>query len=300
MNLAHVLIDVLLPIFLIFGVGYILGKKKNPSPHPIAHLSIYVLLPSLVFTSFLNGDVLDSLAVTGVYVVAFTGAMYVISVVMCRLLKVDRALESAFLLSVLFTNAGNYGVPLCTFAFGEEGMVNALAYMMYSSVIIYTLAVYIASRGKSNIGESFTNIFRIPLVYAVVLAAVLSYFSVDVPSFLVKPLGLLGSAAIPVAMVLLGIQLSRTTVQKRFKPLLLSTVFRLVLSPFVGLGITSVMGVEGVLRSVLIVESSTPTAINAALIAIEFDAEPGFVSTVVLVSTLVSIFSLSILLVYLT
>ena len=300
MNLAQVLIDVLLPIFLIFGIGFVLGKKKNPDTRSIAHMSIYILLPSLVFTSFLNGDVLSSLAVTGVYITVFTGLMYIISVVLCRVLKFDRTLESAFLLSVLFTNAGNYGVPLCTFAFGEEGMVNALAYMMYSSVILYTFAVYIASRGSWSVTESFRKIFTIPLIYAVVAASVFSYFSITVPSFVVKPLTLLGSAAIPVAMVLLGVQLSRTHIQRDYKPLLLSNVIRLVLSPLVGILITNVMGVEGVLRSVLILESSMPTAINSALIAIEFDAKPGYVSTVVLISTVLSIFSLTALLLYLT
>lgn len=300
MNLAQVLVDVLLPIFLIFGVGFILGKRKNPDPRPIAHVSIFVLLPSLVFTSFLKEDILGSLAVTGVYITAFTIIMYVLSVVACKLLKFDRALQSAFLLSVLFTNSGNYGVPLCTFAFGEEGMVNALAYMMFGSVIMYTLAVYIASRGSCSMRNSFKNIFTIPLIYAVVIASVFSYFHVSVPSFLVKPITLLGSAAIPVAMVLLGIQLSRTEVQKAYKPLVLSIVFRLLLSPFVGILITGFMGVHGVLRSVLILESSMPTAVNSALIAIEFDAKPGYVSTVVLISTVLSIFSLTALLLYLT
>jgi predicted permease len=300
MNLAQVYVDVLIPIFLIFGVGFILGKKKNPSTHSIAQVSIYVLLPSLVFTSFLDGDVLDSLAITGVYVVVFTGIMYVLSLLICKFLKFDKALESAFLLSVLFTNSGNYGVPLCTFAFGEEGTVNALAYMMYSSVIIYTLAVYIASRGQSSIKESFTNVFKIPLVYAVVIASVFSYFSVDAPAFLVKPIALLGSAAIPVAMVLLGIQLSGTEIQKSYKSVAVSSILRLVLSPIIGILVTSLMGVEGVLRSVLILECSMPTAINSALIAIEFNAKPGYVSTVVLVSTVLSIFSLAALLLYLT
>ncbi len=300
MNLAHVLMDVLLPIFLIFGIGYLLGKKKNPDPHPIAQVSIYILLPSLVFASFLEKDILNSLAVTGVFIFIFTSILYGISVLACRLLKFDRGLESAFLLSVLFTNSGNYGVPFCTFAFGEEGMVNALAYMMYGSVTMYTLAVYIASRGTSSMKESLKNVFRIPLIYAVVIASVFSYFVIDVPSFVVKPIALLGSAAIPVTMILLGIQLSRTTIQKEYKPLLLSIVFRLVLSPFLAILITSFMGVHGLLRSVLILESSMPTAINSTLIAIEFDARPGYVSTTVLISTILSIFSLTGLLLYLT
>lgn len=300
MNLAQVLMDVLLPIFLIFGVGFVLGKKKNPDPRPIAHVSIYVLLPSLVFTSFLERDILGSLAVIAVYITAFTIIMYIIAVVTSKLLKFDRALQSAFLLSVLFTNSGNYGVPLCTFAFGEEGMVNALAYMTYGSVIMYTLAVYIASRGSRSMRESVKNIFTIPLIYAVVIASVFSYYHVDVPTFIMKPIALLGSAAIPVAMILLGIQLSRTEVQKTYKPLVVSTVFRLVLSPFVGIFITGIMGVQGVLRSVLIVECSMPTAVNSALIAIEFDAKPGYVSTAVLISTVLSIFSLTALLLYVT
>ena len=226
--------------------------------------------------------------------------MYVLSIIVCKLAKFDRNLESGFLLSVLFTNSGNYGVPLCTFAFGVEGTANALAYMMYSSVIIYTMAVYFASRGSSSVRESFTNIFRIPLIYAVVIASVFSYYHVDVPLFIGKPISLLGSAAIPVCMILLGIQLSRTNMHKAVKPLVLSSVLRLCVSPFVGIVLTYVMGVEGLLRSILIIESSMPTAVNSALIAIEFDAEPGFVSSAVLTSTVLSIGSLAVLLLYLT
>lgn len=300
MNLAQVLIDVLLPIFIIFGIGYVLGKKKNPEPRHIAHMSIYILLPSLVFASFLEKDILSNLAVTGVYILLFTCTMYVLSVIVCKLVKFEKKLESGFLLSVLFTNSGNYGVPLCTFAFGVEGTANALAYMMYGSVIMYTLAVYIASRGSSSVKESFTNIFRIPLIYAVVIASVFSYYHVDVPSFIGKPISLLGSAAIPVCMVLLGIQLSRTNMHKAYKPLVLSSVLRLCVSPIVGIVLTYVMGVEGLLRSILIIESSMPTAVNSALIAIEFDAEPGFVSSAVLTSTVLSIGSLAVLLLYLT
>lgn len=300
MNLTQVLIDVLIPIFLIFGIGYLLGKKKDPDPRPIAHISIFIFLPSLVFISFLNGDMVNKLAVTGVYIIVFTFIMYVLSVITCKLLKFDRSLESAFLLAVLFTNSGNFGVPLCTFAFGEEGMTNALAYMMYGSVIMYTGAVYIASRGTSNMRESFSNIFKIPLVYGLIAAIIITYTGSSIPSFIEKPISLLGSAAIPLAMVLLGIQLSHTQMQKTYKPIALSTVFRLVLSPLVAIALTSLMGVDGLLRSVLILESSMPTAINSTLIAIEFDARPGFVSTVVLVSTIFSVISLSVLLLYLT
>ncbi|MBU7032109.1 MAG: AEC family transporter [Theionarchaea archaeon] len=300
MNLLQVLTDVLIPIFLIFGIGFVLGKKKDPDPRPIAHMSIFVFLPSLVFISFLDGDMISKLAVTGVYVIVFTFIMYVLSLITCKMLKFDRSTESALLLSVLFTNSGNFGVPLCTFAFGEEGMINALAYMMYGSVIMYTAAVYIASRGTSTMRESFSNIFKIPLIYALIAAILITYTGKSIPLFIEKPISLLGSAAIPVAMVLLGIQLSHTRVQKTYKPIALSTVFRLVLSPLVAIALTSLMGVNGLLRSVLILESSMPTAINSTLIAIEFDAKPGFVSTVVLVSTIFSVISLSVLLLYLT
>ncbi|MBU6996586.1 MAG: AEC family transporter [Theionarchaea archaeon] len=300
MNLTQVLMDVLFPIFLIFGIGVILGRTKSPDPRSIAHLSIFVLLPSLVFATFIDKDVLSSLAVIGAFVVGFTSILYVVSLVTCRLLNLERAARSAFLLSVLFTNSGNYGVPLCTFAFGEEGTVSALAYMMYGSVIMYTFAVYIASRGTSNFKGSLLNVFKIPLIYAVVLASLISYFHVEVPSFLGKSVGLLGSAAIPVCMVLLGIQLSHTHMNRDFKSLVLANIMRLGLSPLIGIALTSLMGIDGVLRSILLIECSMPTAINSVLIAIEFDAEPGFVSSAVLTSTIASIGSLAALLLYVT
>jgi predicted permease len=66
-----------------------------------------------------------------------------------------------FALPVLFMNAGNMGIPLALFAFGESGMQRATLLLVIITLFQYSLGIYVLSgRGQ------WRPIFRLPLIYA--------------------------------------------------------------------------------------------------------------------------------------
>jgi len=288
-----ILIDVLLPLFLMIGVGFFVGKMRAIDTKSIASITMFVLLPCLIFSSMTKRGTPNVLFII-FFVIGFSAVLLALSVGVSRLFSFDKTQTSAFHLSNCFLNASNYGVPFCLLAFGQEGMNIALIYVVGSSIMLYTLAIFIASRSKSGMGEAARNVFRMPLIYAVLLAMVVNQFAISIPEIVAKPVDLLGAAAVPLNILLLGIHLSKTKFLAT-REVFSSNTIKLVLSPLIAYLVTFLLGIDGLLRNVLIVESAMPTAVNSLIIAVEYDANPDFVSAAVLSSTLLSIVTLSIL-----
>src|SRR5690606_24086341 len=128
---------------------------------------LYFFSPALAFRS-LSGSTVSTSDVVSIVVFAFSMAVMVgvLCLGISRVFKFDRLLTSAFLLSILFVNAGNYGIPFAQFAFGTEGVARAAIYFTANSVLANTLAVYIATAGHSDMRKSLLAVVKMPLAYA--------------------------------------------------------------------------------------------------------------------------------------
>jgi predicted permease len=298
--LLGLFVNNLLPIFLAAGTGYAAAKSLNVAPRPISQIAFYIFSPCLIYSLLtsnqLNGSAFARMAGFTLVSVFLIG---LVAYVLGRLLQFDRRLLVAVLLTTMFSNAGNYGLSLNLFAFGDEALAYASVYFVTMAILIYTLGVFMASLGSSSLGEAFLALFKAPVVYAVVLALLFTEFGLTLPLPLDRTVNLLGDAAIPVLMVLMGIQLGHAKWDGKTKALTLTNILRLVVAPAIALGISWFVGLQGAARQAGISESAMPAAVINTVLATEFNVEPSFVSTVVFVSTLLSPITVTPLLAYL-
>jgi predicted permease len=295
------LFTIVVPILLVAAVAFYLGKARIVTEQrPLARLSLYFFSPALAFESLVKSSVNASDFVS---IVGFALVMALVMGVLClglaRALQFDRMLTSAFLLSILFVNAGNYGVPFNQFAFGDEGVARAAVYFTANSVLANTLAVYIASAGHSDMRQSLRAILGMPVVYAALLGLLFNGLHWTLPGPLTRALDLSAAAALPVMLVNLGLELARARLNDYDWRVLLATGLKLLVTPLIALALAKVMGMQGLTRSVSVIEAAMPTAVMASLIATEFRARSEFVTSVVFLSTLGSTLTLTVLLVFL-
>jgi predicted permease len=116
---------------------------------------------------------------------------------------------------------------------------------------------------------------------------------------LMRPIGLLSDAAIPMMILVLGMQLERATVAERPLVVAVAVAVSLVVAPFVALGLTSLLHLTGVARQAGVILASMPVAVVTTILAVEFDVAPAFVTNAVLISTLLSPLTLTPLIAYL-
>lgn len=295
-----VVYNVLTPIFLIIGLAVLLDRRFTLDSRVISRVVVYLFSPCLVFGGIARSDLKAKELGLIVAMAALTSLlMALVGWAEARLFRFDRKLASAFMLSVVLVNAGNYGLPLSNFAYGQAGLQRAIVFYVVTALVASTLGVYLASRGTASVTRSLLNVLTVPLPYATVLGFLVNSQGIVLPVPLDRAVTLLGDAAVPGMLLVLGLQLSRTSVKGRIGPIILATTTRLGVAPLIALLLASLLGLSGLVRQVSIVEASMPTAVMAGVLATEYDSDAEFTTVVILVSTLASIVTLSILLTWL-
>jgi predicted permease len=290
----------ILPIFLIAGIGLLIARWRSASVKTVADVVFYALVPCLAFnllvTSTVIGPETGRMALLAVLVPAVMGLLARAVAIPLRL---NRAELSAFLLVVMISNSGNYGLPLVLFAFGMEALSHATVYYVASSMLTYTIGVFIAASGKRSARNAFVGIGRVPGLYGVAAALIVLASGISVPLALMRPIGLLSDAALPMMILALGMQLDRVKFADRPSVASIAVGLSLVVAPFVALGLTSILGLTGPARQAGVALASTPVAVITTILAVEYDVAPAFVTSTVFISTLLSPITLTLLIAYL-
>lgn len=288
-NLLRLFADNLLPVLLVAGAGYVAGKWLKVEARSISRVVFYFFSPCLLFDLLVTNqfEASDMLRMVG-FAVASILTVGVITWTLGRLFGLERKILAAVLLCTLTLNAGNYGLSLNLFAFGEEGLAYASLFFVASAVITYTLGVMVASLGKASMADSLRGLLKIPVIYVVPLALIFITMDWELPLPLNRAVSLLSDASIPAMLIVLGLQLQNNQRSYNLRALFLAGGMRLLGGLGVGLVLATAFGLQGVAYNAGVLESSMPTAVMSTILATEYEAEPAFVTTAVFASTLLS------------
>jgi len=298
--LVSIFANDILPIFAIAAVGFLLARHFDTSVRTLSRISFNALSPCLVFTQLVTSRMTGvEFGRMALFCVLLTGAMGVVARLAAAPLHLDRQTLSSFLLVVMFSNSGNYALPVVLFAFGREALSYASVYFVTSAVIVYTVGVFVAASGGTNVRHALFGIVRVPAIYAVVAAAAIMLTGAGVPAAIMRPVGLLSDAAIPMMLLVLGMQLERAVVPKRPLAVVLAVGLSILVGPIVGIGLAGMLGLTGTARQVAILAAAMPAAVVTTVLALEFDLDPSFATSAVFLSTMVSPVTLVVLIAYL-
>ncbi len=280
---------VLVPIFLLVGVGYVAGKLLRLDPRPIARLAFWTFSPVLIFESLRTATLSwEEMGTVAIFVSAHYLGMYLLSLPLGKVLfKGDRDARATASLVLTFGNCGNLGFPLLLFALGDKGLEIGAVFLAVNTVYLATLGVAIAAGDLGRPVESAKAIFRVPWLYAVAAALVAREFP-GLPLWLSRTTGALRDGAIPLLLALLGLELARIDPRRVFAGAMGLAAGRLALGSALAWVLASAMGLQGTLRSALILEGSVPSAVNAFLLAFEFKRRPDLAAAALFFSTVLS------------
>lgn len=290
-------VDIILPVFLIVLSGFLLERFGKLDFRTLTHTGLYLLAPSLVFSALMKQEVpLDLARNLFLFMLAYTAILTALAAALGRGLSMDRDTRTALSLSTVFMNVGNFGLPLVYFAYGDPGLnVSVLTFVIFN-LPLSTLAIVFAQGVDAPLLPALRNTLKIPIFHAVLLAFVLKGLGVDPPLFLLRPFDLMGQAAIPLMLIMLGMQLARTKLVATPGFLTLAGTLRLLVAPAVAWLITPWFGLEGPARQIVVLQTSTPAAVLPLLYSLRFGARPDLVAGAIFTSTLASAATLTLLL----
>ena len=290
----------ILPIILLGSAGFALGKLLHVDPRGLGRVVFYVFSPVLIFDLLIKNQLklVEAASVIGFtifIVLAVGGFTYVLG----KMLKVERTALISILITSMFANTGNYGLPLVSFAFGEKALSYAGVYFVTTTLLFYTLGVLLASLGHMNFKDAALGLFRVPTLYAVLLALLINAMQVELPIAVNRAVELAAGGTIPTMLILLGLQMTKVEFSKNLRALQLSVAMRLLIAPVLAMLITALFGIQGFARQGAVTQASMPSMVSATVLAAEYQLDSKLIAAIVFVSTLLSPLTLTPLLVFL-
>ena len=300
-GLLQVIINTIVPIFLVIGVTILVSRYKELDVGTLSRISIYIFSPALVLTNIsqtqLNTAELGSLVAASIVVCVVMAAL---GSLMARRLRLNQEIASSFVLAAFVMNSVNFGFPFIEFAFGPQGLEPAIAFSVGQGLMAYLLGTYVASRGRAGFKTAVRNALTIPMPYAFVVAMAFNLTDTAVPPVIMQAAEVLARGIIPAMLVVLGLQLRGVRLRGQWRAIVWATLMRYGLGVLAGISVAALFGLQGLSRQVFILETSMPAGVLSGVLSTEFGGDPEYAASVILVTTLTSTIFLSILLMWLT
>ncbi|QAS53382.1 AEC family transporter [Halobacillus litoralis] len=292
-----VFIQVVFPVLLIFGAGYLIQKLANLDIKSVSTIALYIMLPCLVFQTFYEADLNGEYLMMLVFSVLLLFSILIINKIVSKVRNYDQKMESGLILSTAFMNSGNYGAPIILFAFGEEGFVYSVSFLVLQAIIMNFFGVYYAAKGTAGLKMAVVSVLKMPPTYAVLVALVMNLGGIPMPENLMSSVDLLAAATIPMVMVVLGMQLAGIPVKNlEWSKVSYASSVRLIASPLIAFALTLVLPMSDLMASVLVVSAAMPSAATTTIYAVQFNSKPELVSSITLMTTVFSVVTIPVLL----
>ncbi|CAM3785505.1 AEC family transporter [Alkalicoccus chagannorensis] len=292
-----IFVDVVLPVLCVFAAGYAVQKWKKLDVKPVSVVALYVATPALVFQTFYEADIDAQYMYMLIFAAALLFVLILFNKAAAFLARQPEERESGWILATAFMNAGNYGAPIILFAYGQDGFAYAVSFMVIQAIIMNIFGVYYAAKGHAGARYAVKSVLSMPVTYALLLAVMMQSTPLTMPENLMGGVDIVAAAAIPLVMIILGMQLANMDVESfEWGHVTYGVLVRLFVSPALAYGLTLLMPMDPLLAQVLIVSAAMPSAATIVMFAVQFDSQPRYVSAVTLVSTLLSIFTITFLL----
>ena len=272
------LFNTIFPVVACAGLGYLWARFNQPfDTRIVTRLVGHIGAPCLIFSTLVSIQGMSSqIAEMALCALAVLLVFAAIAAIVLYFVKLPMR---TYLAPVTFPNAGNIGLPLCLFAFGDEGLALGIGFFAVSSSAQLIFGQWLFSGLPTPV-----PLLKEPIPYAVAIGAIFLATDTQPPEFIYNTTNLLGGFAIPLMTFTLGVSLAKLKVV-RFSRTLALSLLRLGMGAAGGFGFAELFGFEGMERGVLIIQCSMPIAVFNYLFASYYNRDPEEVASLVVLSS---------------
>jgi hypothetical protein len=286
---SGILLAIVLPIFALVGVGVALDRLVRPDLATLNQLNFSVFVPALLLARLTETRLeAGQLGLVAGFVLVHMAAMGGVAA-LASWRGPLRDLRTSVSLAAMFSNVGNYGIPLVELAYGSGHGGTIAVILLVHNLISFTFGVWLLERGTRSFSATLVNLVKVPVLWVIVIAGLLNLTGVELPQAVRVPVDQLANGLIPVALLTLGVQLSRSRLTGRLLPLILVMAVRLLVAPALAAALVLVWwGLDGTTAAILVATSGLPVAVNVFILCAEYRRDEEFASQLVFWSTLLS------------
>lgn len=286
-----IVFPVLFPIFTLILIGFIYAKVRHVNMESANQMNMEIFIPALLIDALSRQEFsilsYQNLAIAAVFVVLGSG---VLAWLFAKLFKLSVPM---FVPSMMFNNSGNMGLPLAVLAFGEDALSAAVILFLAENLFHFTLGTYIV-----NGRISWWNLLKMPVNIATIIGLTISFTHWKMPELIYTPIHLLAQIVIPLMLVSLGVRMTQIDL-KAWRIGLVGALMCPLVSIIPAFIIIQFIPLEPIQRAQLLLFATLPPAVLNFMFAEKYHKSPVEVASIVAVGNGLSIFTLSLMLLYL-
>ena len=296
MDLLIIFSASILPLFIIIAVAFIYYRLAHPDVSPIANLATMVFVPAFVFHALMKREFTATMLIKPlIFMILLTGSLMLLAYFLGKVIKAREDERITLILASSMINVGNFGLPLIYFAYGTGAEAYSALNFIAFNIPLSTVAIYLCSKEK-EIAKILKDIAKIPIFYALVTAVCIAELGISIPKPLFQCIELMGSAAMPLLIFTLGLQLSRIKLRfDDFKIFIPGILIRLFVSPLIAWFFLNWLEFPDLPLKISLVQTSAPAALLPLMYAIRFDRSPDLLAAMIMFTTVFGGFSLTVL-----
>ncbi|MBR0672327.1 AEC family transporter [Neoroseomonas soli] len=296
------ILGIVAPVFAIVGLGYLAAARRLIDEAGFRGLNSFAFnlaAPALLFAGGTAGH-----AGGGPAAFAFFAAAVVLYGVALwlgtRRMEMPLGEAGLFALNCTFGNTVMMGIPLIAASFGQAGLSILITIIALHSMVLLTLGTVVAEFGlhrhapwRRIVGATLAGIARNPVVVTVFVALGWSTIGLPVPGPMRRTLEMLGAATPAVALFCLGGSLAVFSTGQSWREVAWATVLKLAALPLMVWGGCVLLALSPLETGVAVMTAALPTGANAFLLARRYATGADRSGATVLVSTVISVFTLA-------
>jgi len=282
--------EITFPIFSIVALGFFFARRFKPDMQVANWINMDVFVPALMFSVIVGKSVdvraYSDLILSGAIIVLGSG---LIMWPIARWLKIE---TKTIVPPMMFSNAGNMGLPLIALAFGEQALPAAVILFIVENILHFTLGTSLLS-GHGNILKPLYS----PLVLVTAIALLIGATDLTVPSSILLPITMLGDISIPLMLFSLGVRLADANIDE-WKIGLIGAVFSPVTGILLALGAMFFIDLSPSEQGILFLFGALPPAVLNFMFSERYQQEPSKVASIVIIGNAFSFISIPLTLTY--
>jgi predicted permease len=281
----------LVPLYLLVGIGFALGRFLDVNAREIGKLALFVLSPAVVFKGFANARLDGAMLALPLVVLALAcGVALIARPLAGRLWQDGRERIAAF--TAATGNTGFFGIPACLSLIGPDSLPYVVLVSFGATAYENSLGFFVVSRAESGVRPALMRVLKYPGLHACWLGVAVNLGGVSLPAAVPQTIDLLAGGFSAVGMMIVGLGLAGIT-RMRLDWGFIAFAFAwkflawpLMAMAFVALDRGWLHAFGPVAHQVLLVESLVPMAAVTVVHATLRDIHPDSAAVAVAASTL--------------
>ena len=273
-------------VFILMGYLAKMSFKDKIDERTITLLNVYFLQVFLTFWGLLLHPVdITLLYAPLLYFVIVLFVLLLSALFAAKLFSQKKEYSIAMVASVI-GNTGNLGIPLNIAIFGEASIPYTTVVNLVNVFVVYTIGVYFYSRGNFDAKTSLKNILKLPILWAALIAIILSVNHYKAPPEIMNMLMMGAYASMTMQLFLFGIYLYDIKIRKINKKLVTWVMsLKFIFLPLIAFIVLYNIELDPMIKGVIFIELLMPLAVANVNLASLYDCDPKLVTALVFISS---------------